>query len=89
MTANIKLQLRRLIRQLAGSDPVVVQMALLELESLENIGLLKLQTVPSVSGPPRRYYKTTALGRSVLKRLMQTWDQAKNMADFVFKGYYR
>ena len=89
MIKTIKEYLQKLKSEIGGSDPAVVQMALSELESLENIGLLKLQTVPSVSGPPRRYYITTALGRSALKRLMRIWDQARIMADFVFKGYYR
>jgi len=89
MIKTIKPYLQKLESAIGGSDPAVVQMALSELESLENIGLLKLQTVPSVSGAPRRYYVTTALGRSALKRLMQLWDQAKTMADFVFKGSYQ
>ncbi|MBT3362634.1 MAG: hypothetical protein HN929_01805 [Chloroflexi bacterium] len=68
---SIKQYFRQLSRQLAGSDHDIVQMALSELESLESIGLLKLQAVPSLSGPSGRYYKTTALGRLALKRLMK------------------
>jgi len=89
MIKSIKEYLRKLKREISNSNPAIVQSALSELKSLENIGLLKLQTVPSVSGAPQRYYKTTSLGRLALKRLMSIWDQTKTMADFVFKGYYR
>lgn len=45
------------------------------LRSLENNGLLQSKVEPSVSGPPRRYYSITDLGRQTLKRWMQIWGQ--------------
>ncbi len=58
------------------------------LRSLENSGLLKSEVEPSVSGPPRRYYKITDTGRETLAEWTQIWDQTKTFVDETLKGAY-
>ena len=41
---------------------------------------------PSVSGPPRRYYQITELGRTTLARWREMWDQMRTFVDTVMKG---
>lgn len=89
MIKSMKEYLRKLKREISDSNPAIVQSALSELKSLEDIGLLKLQAEPFVSGPPRLYYKTTSLGRSALKRLMRLWYQAMTAADWTMKGVWQ
>jgi DNA-binding HxlR family transcriptional regulator len=89
MIKSIRQYLRKLKREISDSDPAIVQSALSELKSLENIGLLKLQTEPFVYGAPQLCYKTTSLGRSALKRLMRLWYQAITAADWAMKGVWQ
>ena len=56
------------------------------LRSLNNGGLLESYVDPSVSGPPRRYYKITDAGLETLKAWAQIWDQTKTFVDRVLKG---
>ena len=56
------------------------------LRSLERDGLLESRVDPSVSGPPRRYYRITELGMKTLKQLTITWQQAKNFVDNLMIG---
>jgi PadR family transcriptional regulator PadR len=56
------------------------------LRSLENIGLLESHVDPSVSGPPRRYYKITRSGQETLKAWAQIWDQTKAFVDTILEG---
>ncbi len=56
------------------------------LRSLEADGLLESKVDPSVTGPPRRYYRITDLGRRVLGRLVGTWDQTKKFVDNIIAG---
>ena len=56
------------------------------LRSLENSGLLESHVDPSVSGPPRRYYKITKSGHDTLKAWAQIWDQTKAFVDIILKG---
>ncbi len=53
------------------------------LRSLEKSGLLHSQTEPSVSGPPRKYYAPTPLGRSTFKSWKQIWQQTRRWVDHV------
>jgi PadR family transcriptional regulator PadR len=41
---------------------------------------------PSVSGPPRRYYKITKDGRSTLDEWLDIWKQTKKFVDAILKG---
>ena len=56
------------------------------LRSLEANGLLGSRVEPSVSGPPRRYYSITDLGREALGRWAGMWTQTKRFVDNVLGG---
>jgi PadR family transcriptional regulator, regulatory protein PadR len=56
------------------------------LRSLEETELLKSEVEPSVSGPPRRYYRITTAGRATLKRWQLIWGQTREMVEFHMKG---
>lgn len=56
------------------------------LRSLESSGLLESQVDPSVSGPPRRYYKITQSGRETLKSWEKIWGQTRAFVDGILKG---
>jgi len=56
------------------------------LRSLEGSGLLESHVDPSVSGPPRRYYKITESGLEILKSWSKIWDQTKSFVDGILKG---
>jgi len=56
------------------------------LRSLEGSGLLESHVDPSVSGPPRRYYKITETGLQVLKEWTAIWDRTKVFVDTILKG---
>src|SRR6187401_2849179 len=43
------------------------------LRNMSGAGLLSSRVVPSYSGPPRRYYRITPLGREVLVAWRETW----------------
>lgn len=50
------------------------------LRSLDAAGLLASLVEPSISGPPRRYYRITPLGRRVLEEWTYAWSTTR---DFV------
>ncbi len=56
------------------------------LRSLESSSLLESEVEPSVSGPPRRYYKITESGRETLKRWAEIWSQTKVFVDTILEG---
>jgi PadR family transcriptional regulator PadR len=56
------------------------------LRSLESNGLLESHVDPSVSGPPRRYYKITETGLDTLKSWTKIWDQTKTFVDGILNG---
>lgn len=51
------------------------------LRSLSGAGLLDSWVEPSVSGPPRRYYRITDEGRAVLAEWKQVWQHTKSFVD--------
>ena len=55
------------------------------LRNLHSGGLLDSFVEPSVSGPPRRYYAITELGRSVLGEWIETWDATSSFVDAVLR----
>lgn len=68
-------------------EPMIKQGALYPvLRSLENSGLLESQVEPSVSGPPRKYYKITKDGQTTLGRWMEIWENTKLFVDSVITG---
>jgi PadR family transcriptional regulator PadR len=69
------------------SVPMMKQGALYPvLRSLESNSLLESHVDPSVSGPPRRYYKITDSGRATLKSWTKIWDQTKSFVDGFLEG---
>jgi len=56
------------------------------LRSLEKDGLLESKVDPSVTGPPRRYYRITELGMQTLAELRKTWQRAATFIDGLMIG---
>ncbi len=80
-------QIARHIEASSKDAPVMKQGALYPvLRALEGNGLLQSEVEPSVSGPPRRYYRITAAGRETLARWNEIWEQTKDLVDVVLKG---
>jgi PadR family transcriptional regulator PadR len=80
-------QIAKLIEAHDESVQIMKQGALYPvLRSLENSGLLESHVDPSVSGPPRRYYKITKAGHATLKAWAQIWDQTKAFVDTILEG---
>lgn len=55
------------------------------LRSLESTGLLESEVEPSISGPPRRYYKITDSGRTTLAKWTEIWHQTRAFVDAILK----
>ena len=56
------------------------------LRNLGAAGLLDSEVEPSVSGPPRRYYRITPLGRAVLQQWTASWTATRRFVESVLKG---
>lgn len=56
------------------------------LRSLAAAGLLTSRIVPSYSGPPRRYYRITDDGRSVLADWLRIWRDTRSFVDHFTEG---
>lgn len=56
------------------------------LRNLEASGLLSSEVEPSVSGPPRRYYRITKPGREVLRAWVAAWNATRDTVDQVLQG---
>jgi PadR family transcriptional regulator PadR len=56
------------------------------LRNLSAAGLLDSHVEPSVAGPPRRYYRITALGQEVLRDWSGTWNTTRDFVDSVLEG---
>lgn len=80
-------QIAKLIEANVKDIPIMKQGALYPvLRSLESSGLLESEVEPSVSGPPRRYYRITETGRETLERWCEIWNQTKALVDNVMHG---
>ena len=55
------------------------------LRNLEGAGLLESFVEPSMSGPPRRYYRATAAGRAALTDWSAAWRATRDSLDAVLK----
>ena len=75
----------QIAKQLEGSSEGVIagkQSALYPvLRNLEGAGLAESEVEPSVSGPPRRYYRITALGRDVQRQWADAWQATRAFVD--------
>ena len=75
-------QIAKLIENQTKDVDIMKQGALYPvLRSLEATGLLKSEVEPSVSGPPRRYYRITPLGRDALEAWRSTWAATRDFVD--------
>ncbi|MBN2171880.1 MAG: helix-turn-helix transcriptional regulator [Candidatus Krumholzibacteriota bacterium] len=74
----------------AGSEGPAAKVGALYpvLRSLERSGLLASRVEPSVSGPPRRYYRITRAGRGALERWLAIWERNRRFVDAVIGGDY-
>ena len=80
-------QIAKLLEERAPETPMMKQGTLYPvLRSLEENGLLESTVEPSVSGPPRRYYKITKDGRNILQEWLEIWKLTKNYVDANLKG---
>ena len=65
-----------IISQLKEGKLIVVEGTLYPLlMRLKNDGLLSYRWEESASGPPRKYYKLTPVGKQYLKELRTTWNE--------------
>ncbi len=65
-----------IINQLKRGELIVVEGTLYPiLTRLKNFGMLDYYWQESTSGPPRKYYKITELGRESLTQLIENWNQ--------------
>lgn len=72
-----------IIEKLESTHLIVVEGTLYPLLSrMKRGGLLDYSWVESPSGPPRKYYKLTVEGQSVLQKLVGEW---KELSDSVMK----
>lgn len=56
------------------------------LRNLGAAGLLDSHVEPSMSGPPRRYYRITAAGRETLYAWAAAWRATRDSVDAVLEG---
>jgi PadR family transcriptional regulator, regulatory protein PadR len=56
------------------------------LRSLEKSGLLASEVEPSVSGPPRRYYRITEAGNQAIIDWTLAWQRTKQFVDSVLEN---
>jgi PadR family transcriptional regulator, regulatory protein PadR len=56
------------------------------LRNMSEAGLLESYVEPSTSGPPRRYYRITPLGREVFIEWSQTWLATREFVDSTLAG---
>jgi len=72
---------RRLSGEGDGSGPFKLGALYPVLRNLSAAGLLSSRVVPSYSGPPRRYYRITPLGRDALASWRATWTATRDFVD--------
>ncbi len=71
-----------IIDKLKSSKLIVVEGTLYPLMTrLKNDGFLTYNWAESRSGPPRKYYKLTPLGKSLLKDLKKSWEELVESVD--------
>jgi PadR family transcriptional regulator PadR len=80
-------QIAKQLEAAAGGVPLMKQGTLYPLlRSLERNGLLTSEVEPSVSGPPRRYYQITPMGRQTLDSWKKAWGRTRDFVETVVGG---
>ena len=80
-------QIAKMLEESGADLPMMKQGTLYPvLRSLEENSLLESKVEPSVSGPPRRYYRITEDGRAALTEWLEIWKQTKKFVDANLKG---
>jgi PadR family transcriptional regulator PadR len=75
-------QIAKQLQGEAGDEAIVKQGALYPvLRTMSAQGLLTSRVVPSVAGPPRRYYRITDFGRATLARWLEIWNRTRGFVD--------
>jgi len=74
---------RRLTGDSEGNSPFKQGALYPVLRNMSAAGLLSSRVVPSYSGPPRRYYRITSLGREVLGAWRATWTDTRGFVDSI------
>jgi PadR family transcriptional regulator PadR len=72
----------QIAKRLAGKQSALYPV----LRNLEASGLLSSEVEPSVSGPPRRYYRMTKPGREALREWIAAWNATRDSVDNVLQG---
>ena len=82
-------QIAKLIEKGNEDMPMIKQGTLYPvLRSLESSGLLESEVEPSISAPPRRYYRITESGRKALERWTEIWNRTQQFMNTHLKGDY-
>lgn len=77
-----------LIKALKSAKLLVVEGTIYPLLTrLKNDGLLTYRWEESVSGPPRKYYVITPLGKTFLNALQKTWDELVDSVETTTKSH--
>ena len=80
-------QIGKVIASKQGDDTDFKQGVLYPvLRSLEKKSLVHSQVEPSVSGPPRRYYQITKIGRTTLNNWTSIWKQLSSFVNTILEG---
>ena len=80
-------QIAKQLEEMASDGVPVKQGALYPvLRSMNDNGLLDSAVEPSVSGPPRKYYRITEEGRIILAEWKNEWTRTRDFVDAVLKG---
>ncbi|MDP2182260.1 MAG: PadR family transcriptional regulator [Actinomycetota bacterium] len=77
---------KQLEEKAEGAIPVKQGTLYPVLRSMDDNGLLESTVEPSVSGPPRKYYKITEVGREVLGQWKVEWMSTRDFVDSALKG---
>lgn len=73
-----------IIKKMKDAQLIVVEGTLYPLLSrLKRGGLLDYNWVESKSGPPRKYYKVTEVGKGYLKELSATWEKLSDAVQLI------
>lgn len=77
-----------ILQELKNDDLLVVEGTLYPLLSrLKTEGLLEYSWQESNAGPPRKYYRLTPQGKSMLKTLHETWIKLSSSINSLYRKY--